>query len=62
MHEPVMHRHGPVGEHLLPDETDQGMDALQHLQPLLHVGCLPTQHMGHHRGVELGALHAGGGQ
>ena len=57
--EAVTQRQRPVGERLLPDEPDHEVDALQHLQPLLHVRRLPTQHLGHHRRVKLRPLHAG---
>ena len=57
--EAVTQRQRPVGKRLLPDEPDHEMDALQDLQPLLHVRSLPTQHLGHHRRVKLRPLHAG---
>ena len=35
------------------------MDAVQFVQPVLHVRCISLEYPGHDRGVELVALHAG---
>jgi hypothetical protein len=39
-------------ESVLADKPDQGMDAVQHVEPLLHVPWLPIKQMGHHGRVE----------
>ena len=55
----VAQRRRPIGQLVLAHAPHQAVNAVQHLQPLLHLRGVQGQDLGDHRRVELLALHAG---